>query len=49
MQLGHAGAKGSTQRSWEGIDQPLDDGNWPLVSASPQQYLRGRERSGRAR
>ncbi len=27
--------------AWEGIDQPLDEGNWPLVSASPQQYLRG--------
>ncbi|MEM5339187.1 bifunctional salicylyl-CoA 5-hydroxylase/oxidoreductase [Paraburkholderia azotifigens] len=41
MQLGHAGAKASTRVSWEGIDQPLPDGNWPLVSASPQQYLRG--------
>ncbi|WP_321813031.1 MULTISPECIES: bifunctional salicylyl-CoA 5-hydroxylase/oxidoreductase [unclassified Paraburkholderia] len=40
MQLGHSGAKGSTRVAWEGIDQPLDDGNWPLVSASPQQYLR---------
>jgi len=41
MQLGHAGAKASTRVSWEGIDQPLPEGNWPLVSASPQQYLRG--------
>jgi anthraniloyl-CoA monooxygenase len=41
MQLGHAGAKASTRVSWEGIDQPLPDGNWPLVSASPQQYLHG--------
>jgi 2,4-dienoyl-CoA reductase-like NADH-dependent reductase (Old Yellow Enzyme family) len=45
MQLGHAGAKGSTRRAWDGIDLPLpDDGpepNWPLVSASPQQYLAG--------
>ena len=41
IQLGHAGAKGSTRVAWEGIDQPLDDGNWPLVSASPQQYLDG--------
>ena len=41
MQLGHAGAKASTRVSWEGIDQPLDEGNWPLVSASPQQYLAG--------
>lgn len=41
LQLGHAGAKGSTKRAWDGTDQPLDDGNWPLVSASPQQYLEG--------
>jgi len=43
MQLGHAGAKGSTRVAWEGIDQPLQDdaGNWPLISASRQQYLEG--------
>jgi len=41
MQLGHAGAKGSTRVPWEGEDQPLADGNWPLISASPQQYLDG--------
>ncbi|HEX4234439.1 MAG TPA: bifunctional salicylyl-CoA 5-hydroxylase/oxidoreductase [Caldimonas sp.] len=41
MQIGHAGAKGSTRVPWEGEDQPLADDNWPLVSASPQQYLDG--------
>ncbi|MFC3106804.1 bifunctional salicylyl-CoA 5-hydroxylase/oxidoreductase [Undibacterium arcticum] len=41
IQLGHAGAKGSTRVAWEGIDQPLEEGNWPLISASPQQYLDG--------
>ena len=41
LQLGHAGAKGSTKRAWDGTDQPLEEGNWPLVSASPQQYLEG--------
>ena len=41
LQLGHAGAKGATRVAWEGIDQPLQSGNWPLVSASPQQYLEG--------
>jgi anthraniloyl-CoA monooxygenase len=41
VQLGHAGAKGSTRVAWEGTDQPLDVGNWPLLSASPQQYLDG--------
>lgn len=41
VQLGHAGAKGSTKRAWDGIDQPLDSDNWPLISASDQQYLHG--------
>jgi anthraniloyl-CoA monooxygenase len=41
MQIGHAGAKASTRLAWEGIDQPLVSGNWPIVSASPQQYLAG--------
>lgn len=41
VQLGHAGPKGSTKRAWDGIDQPLDTGNWPLISASEQQYLQG--------
>jgi anthraniloyl-CoA monooxygenase len=41
MQLGHAGAKGATNLGWEGIDQPLTSGGWPLVSASAQQYLPG--------
>jgi anthraniloyl-CoA monooxygenase len=41
MQLGHSGAKGSTCVPWEGEDQPLPEGNWPLVSASPQQFLDG--------
>ena len=41
MQLGHAGAKGSTRVSWDGIDLPLAERNWPLISASKQQYLDG--------
>ncbi|MDA8453252.1 bifunctional salicylyl-CoA 5-hydroxylase/oxidoreductase [Acidovorax sp. GBBC 3334] len=41
IQIGHAGAKASTRIAWEGIDQPLAEGNWPIVSASPQQYLEG--------
>ena len=39
IQLGHSGAKGSTKLAWDGIDQPLDDDNWPLYSASKQQYV----------
>ncbi len=39
IQLGHAGRKGSTKAAWDGIDMPLEEGNWPLVSASPLPYL----------
>ncbi len=35
MQIGHSGRKGSTNLGWEGMDAPLKDGNWDLVSASP--------------
>ncbi|GAA4896419.1 hypothetical protein GCM10023237_13600 [Streptomyces coeruleoprunus] len=41
VQLGHSGRKGSTKLMWEGIDQPLDTGNWPLVAASPLPYRPG--------
>ena len=49
LQLGHAGAKGATRVAWEGIDQPLPEGErWPLLSASPQQYLQGVSDTSRA-
>ncbi|MER5706264.1 bifunctional salicylyl-CoA 5-hydroxylase/oxidoreductase [Streptomyces sp. NPDC002122] len=41
VQLGHSGRKGSTRRMWEGIDQPLPEGNWPLVAASSLPYRSG--------
>ncbi|WSW30357.1 bifunctional salicylyl-CoA 5-hydroxylase/oxidoreductase [Streptomyces sp. NBC_01003] len=41
VQLGHSGRKGSTKLMWEGIDDPLPDGNWPLVAASPLRYKPG--------
>ncbi|MEU5778453.1 bifunctional salicylyl-CoA 5-hydroxylase/oxidoreductase [Streptomyces venezuelae] len=41
LQLGHSGRKGSTRLMWEGIDDPLPDGNWPLDAASPLPYKRG--------
>ena len=41
MQIGHAGAKASTQLAWDGTDLPLPEGNWPIMSASQQQYLEG--------
>ncbi|MBE9606707.1 bifunctional salicylyl-CoA 5-hydroxylase/oxidoreductase [Acetobacteraceae bacterium H6797] len=38
LQLGHAGRKGATKLMWEGMDQPLEQGAWPIVSASPLPY-----------
>jgi anthraniloyl-CoA monooxygenase len=48
LQLGHAGPKGSTRVMWDGIDQPLPGGNWPLIAASEQQYLPGVSQMARA-
>jgi anthraniloyl-CoA monooxygenase len=39
MQLGHAGRKGATKLMWDGIDEPLEQGSWPIVSASPLPYF----------
>src|SRR5690606_11713 len=38
LQLGHSGRKGSTKLMWDGIDQPLPDGNWETMSASALPY-----------
>jgi anthraniloyl-CoA monooxygenase len=38
LQLGHAGRKGATRLMWEGIDEPLAEGAWPVISASPLPY-----------
>ncbi|MGV9705153.1 bifunctional salicylyl-CoA 5-hydroxylase/oxidoreductase [Streptomyces sp. NPDC003483] len=38
VQLGHSGRKGATKLMWEGIDEPLEEGAWPLVAASPIPY-----------
>jgi anthraniloyl-CoA monooxygenase len=35
LQLGHAGPKASTRLEWEGANEPLPDGNWPILGASP--------------
>jgi anthraniloyl-CoA monooxygenase len=35
LQLAHAGRKGSTKLLWEGMDEPLETGNWPLYGPSP--------------
>jgi anthraniloyl-CoA monooxygenase len=39
LQLGHSGRKGATKLMWEGIDQPLEAGAWPVISASPVPYF----------
>lgn len=38
LQLGHSGPKGSTKLMWEGMDQPLDAENWPVVGPSAIPY-----------
>ena len=34
MQLGHAGRKASTRVSWDGDNEPLPGGNWPILGPS---------------
>ena len=38
LQLGHSGRKGSTKLMWEGIDEPLDEGNWEVCGPSAVAY-----------
>lgn len=38
LQLGHSGPKGSTKLMWEGMDEPLEAGNWPVVGPSAIPY-----------
>jgi len=40
IQLGHAGAKASTNAPWQGAgaDRPLDVGNWPVIAPSALPY-----------
>jgi len=37
-QIGHSGRKGSTKLMWEGIDEPLESGNWPVIGPSAIPY-----------
>ena len=39
LQLGHAGRKGATKLMWEGIDEPLEQGAWPIIAPSPIPYF----------
>jgi anthraniloyl-CoA monooxygenase len=38
LQLGHAGRKGATKLMWDGMDRPLSEGAWDVLSASPLPY-----------
>jgi len=38
LQLGHAGRKGATKLMWDGMDEPLAEGGWPVISASAIPY-----------
>jgi anthraniloyl-CoA monooxygenase len=38
LQLGHAGRKGATRLMWDGMDKPLEQGAWPIISASSLPY-----------
>jgi anthraniloyl-CoA monooxygenase len=41
IQLGHSGRKGSTKLMWEGMDDPLPDGNWEVCGPSSIPYKAG--------
>jgi anthraniloyl-CoA monooxygenase len=38
IQLGHSGRKGSTRLMWEGMDEPLAEGNWEVCGPSAIPY-----------
>ncbi|MDP9906206.1 bifunctional salicylyl-CoA 5-hydroxylase/oxidoreductase [Arthrobacter bambusae] len=42
-QIGHSGRKGSTRLMWEGIDEPLESGNWDVVGPSALPYGPGNQ------
>jgi anthraniloyl-CoA monooxygenase len=42
------GRKGATKLMWEGMDEPLEEGAWPIVSASPLPYFPAQPGAARA-
>ncbi len=38
LQIGHSGRKGSTKLMWEGDNEPLEQGTWPIMAPSPIPY-----------
>lgn len=45
IQLGHAGRKGATKSLWAGDNEPMVDGAWDLLSASPIPYFPDRSQT----
>jgi anthraniloyl-CoA monooxygenase len=41
LQLGHSGRKGSTKLMWDGMDEPLEEGNWEVIAPSALPYGAG--------
>jgi anthraniloyl-CoA monooxygenase len=37
-QIGHSGRKGSTKLMWDGMDEPLTEGGWPVIAPSALAY-----------
>ena len=44
LQLGHSGGKGSTRLGWEGDNQPLVEGNWPVLAAGDTPWSPSNQR-----
>jgi anthraniloyl-CoA monooxygenase len=43
FQVGHSGRKGSTDKMWLGMDEPLRQGNWPVMAPSPIPWKPGNQ------
>ena len=39
LQLAHAGRKAATRLGWEGDNEPLSNGSWPIMGPSPLPYM----------
>ena len=44
FQIGHSGAKGSTQLGWETADAPLKSGNWEVIAPSAVPWSENNQR-----
>ncbi|MGZ8491048.1 MAG: bifunctional salicylyl-CoA 5-hydroxylase/oxidoreductase [Gemmatirosa sp.] len=41
LQLGHSGPKGATRVMWEGNEEPLASGGWPILAPTATPYREG--------